>query len=170
MTLDERSARERRAQQMVMYGSAYEMLLKAMERYPRAMWEFRPSPTEFSIHEILVHITDSEANSFVRARRLIAEPGSGVLGYDEFGWAKKLNYHAQSVDDAVELFRWLRGNTYKLVRELPESVWSNTVVHSENGVMTMDEWLDVYTRHIPEHIAQMEHVYQAWLSQQGKGV
>ena len=156
MTLDQRR------QQIAIYGSAYDMLKNAMERYPREMWQYRPTPQDFTIHEILVHITDSEANSFVRARRFIAESGSGVLGYDEFTWASKLNYHAQSVDDAVELFRWLRGNTYKLIRDLPEEVWGSTVVHSENGVMTMDEWLDVYTRHVPEHVAQMERVYQTW--------
>ncbi len=162
MAQDERGAQEQRVQQIAIYGSAYDMVKNALERYPREMWQYRPSPQDFTIHEILVHIADSEANSFVRARRFIAEPGSGVYGYDESGWAKKLNYHAQAVDDAVELFRWLRGNTHKLIRDLPEEVWRSTVVHSENGVMTMDEWLDVYTRHVPEHIAQMGRVYQAW--------
>lgn len=157
MTLDERR------QKIVMYGSAYDMLLKAMERYPREMWQYRPLLNDFTIHEIFLHVTDSEANSFVRARHFIAEPGSTVSAYDEMGWASSLGYHAQSVEDAVELFRWLRGNTYKLIRDLPDEVWANSVNHPENGVMTMEDWLDVYTRHVPEHIAQMERVYQTWL-------
>lgn len=161
MTLDERR------QKIAIYGSAYDMLQNAMQRYPREMWQYRPSPQDFSIHEILVHIADSEANSFIRARRFIAEPGQPVLGYDEQGWAHSLNYHAQSPEEAVELFRWLRGNTYRLVRDLPETTWGNTVMHSENGVMTMHEWLDVYARHVPEHVAQMERVYQTWLSEKG---
>jgi hypothetical protein len=28
--------------------------------------------------------------------------------------------------------------------------------------MTMDDWLDVYARHVPEHIAQMREVYADW--------
>lgn len=158
MTLDERR------QKIVLYGSAYDMVKNALKRYPPEMWQYRPTPQDFTIHEIFVHITDSEANSFVRVRRFIAEPGSAVLAYDESVWASKLDYHAQLVKDAMKLFRWLRGNTYKLIRNLPDQVWSSTVVHSENGVMTMEEWLDVYTRHVPEHIAQMERVYQAWLA------
>jgi hypothetical protein len=35
-------------------------------------------------------------------------------------------------------------------------------VHPENGTMTMDNWLNVYERHIPEHLAQMQSVYEAW--------
>lgn len=152
-----------RRQKIVMYGSAHDMLLKAMERYPRDMWKYRPSPHDFTIHEIFVHVTDSEANSFVRARHFIAQPGSTVGAYDEAGWARALDYHTQSVQDAVELFRWLRGNTYKVIRDLADEVWTHTVNHPENGLMTMEDWLDTYTRHVPEHIAQMERVYQTWL-------
>ena len=35
---------------------------------------------------------------------------------------------------------------------------------SEDGAMTMDDWLDVYERHVREHIEQMEGVYQDWLA------
>lgn len=158
---------DERRQKIAVYGSAHDMLLKALERYPRAMWQYRPAPDDFTIHEIFVHITDSEANSFVRCRRFIAEPGSTVMAYDEMAWARALNYHAQSVENAVELFRWLRGNTVQLIRDLPQETWTHTIEHPENGTMTMDDWLDTYTRHVPEHLAQMERVYQAWSSEQG---
>jgi hypothetical protein len=32
--------------------------------------------------------------------------------------------------------------------------------------MTMDDWLDTYERHIPEHIEQMQAVYEDWLGAQ----
>lgn len=163
MTLDERR------QNIVVYGSAHDMLLKAIERYPREMWQYRPTAQDFTIHEIFMHITDSEANSFVRARHFIAEPQSTVSAYQEFLWANKLGYHEQSPEDAVELFRLLRGNTYKLIRNLPDHVWTNTILHPENGTMRLEDWLDVYTRHVPEHVAQMEGVYQAWLREREGG-
>jgi hypothetical protein len=162
MTLDERR------QKMVLYGSAHDMLLKALERYPREMWQYRPTEEDFTIHEIFVHVTDSEANSFVRARHFIAQPRSTVSAYDEVGWASKLGYHTQSVEEAVELFRWLRGNTTKLIRDLPDKIWKHTIHHPESGEMTMEDWLDTYTRHVPEHIAQMERVFQVWKAEQEK--
>jgi len=30
----------------------------------------------------------------------------------------------------------------------------------------MDDWLDVYDRHVPDHIAQMQAVFTAWQIQQ----
>jgi hypothetical protein len=111
---------------------------------------------------MLAHIADSEANSYIRCRKLIAEPGAAITAYDENGWATKLAYHEQSTDDALELFKWLRLKSYNLIRVLPESVWSHTIEHPENGTMTFDDWLGVYERHIPEHLAQMQENYQEW--------
>ena len=39
--------------------------------------------------------------------------------------------------------------TVRAHQDLPAAAWSNTVIHSENGGMTMDDWLDTYDRHIP---------------------
>ena len=146
------------------YGNAYAELVDALQQFPQEMWMFKPAPDRWSIHEIIIHIADSEANSYVRCRRFVAEPGEGVMAYDENRWAEALRYHAQSTEEAVELFKWLRLRSYRLIQSMPESVWSNTVLHPENGVMTMDDWLDVYERHVREHVGQMRANYADWLA------
>jgi len=153
---------EERARKIESYGKAGDVLVEALTRFPKEMWTFKPAPDQWSIHELVVHIADSEANSFVRCRRCIAQPGSGVMAYDEMQWARSLRYTEQSTADAIELFRLLRRNTYQLIRTLPESTWSHTIEHPENGTMTLDQWLDVYERHIPEHVAQMQANYDEW--------
>ena len=156
---------EDRKKKIESYGGAHLRMVLALKGFPLEMWQFKPAPDHWTIHEIIVHIADSEANSYVRCRRFLAEPGSTVLGYDGDRWARDLRYHEQSTDDALELFKWLRYKSYTLIKDLPESVWSNTVYHSENGLMTMDDWLDTYERHIPDHIAQMQAVYDYWTKQ-----
>src|SRR5947207_2335711 len=133
--------RAERQQKIESYGKAYETLTETIKEFPREMWHYRSQRDPWTIHEIIVHITDSEANSYIRGRRGIAEPGSMVLGYDENVWARALKYSEQSADDAIELFRWLRGNTYKLIRDMPDEAWSNTMEHTENGTMTLEDWL-----------------------------
>lgn len=119
------------------YGSAYQTLVEGLKRFPKEMWQFRPASDRWTIHEIIIHIADSEANSYVRCRRFIAEPGSTVLGYDEMKWARDLDYHSQSIDNALELFKWLRYKSYTLIKDLPESVWSNQVTHTQGGLILM---------------------------------
>jgi hypothetical protein len=104
------------------------------------MWQYRAQHVPWTIHEIIIHITDSEANSYVRCRRFLAEPGSSLMAYDENVWARELDYHAQSPDRAVEWFKWLRKNTYALIRDLPDDVWDQTAFLPENGDMTLVGW------------------------------
>jgi hypothetical protein len=87
------------------------------------------------------------------------------MGYNEPEWAKALTYHAHSTDEALELFKCLRRASYHLIQKLPDSVWSNTVEHPENGTMTLDDWLTIYEDHIPSHVEQMRRVYEEWAKQ-----
>jgi hypothetical protein len=160
---------EERSRKLKSYGAAHQQLTAALERFPQEMWQFRPAPDRWTIHEIIVHLADSDANSYVRCRRFLAEPGSTVLGYDENRWARDLRYHEQSTADALELFKWLRYKSFTLIKDLPASAWSNTVTHTESGVMTMDDWLDTYERHIPVHIAQIQANWEDWERQKGSG-
>ncbi len=144
------------------YGRAAAELEAVLSELPRAMWTYRPAPDQWTVHEIAVHIADSEANSYVRCRRFLAEPGAPLMAYDEVAWARELDYHAQSVEAAVELFRVLRRNTYHLIRALPEAAWTRVADHPENGPMSLDDWLDIYERHVREHAAQMRTARAAW--------
>jgi hypothetical protein len=154
-----------RHSKIALYQQAHELLTGALNQFPKEMWQYKPGPDRWSIHEIIVHITDSEANSYIRCRRFIAETGKPVMAYDENRWADLLNYHGQNPEDALELFRLLRRMSHRLIKDLPEAVWSNTVDHPENGIMTMDDWLSVYTHHVPEHIQQMQATHAAWLAE-----
>lgn len=159
---------EERREKIKSYAHAYDRLEAALVDFPKEMWDYRPDENDWTIHETLIHIADSEANSYIRCRRFIAEPGSEVLGYDESQWARVLRYGEQDAHDALALFRALRHSTYQLIRDLPDETWASTVIHSESGRMTMDEWLTTYERHIPEHVAQMRAVYETWRLEQNE--
>jgi hypothetical protein len=153
---------ERRRAMIESYGAAYDELVAALDTFPREMWQFKPAPHEWSVHEQIVHLADSEANSYVRVRHGIAEPTSRVAGYDQDVWAVALAYHDQSTEDALELFKWLRRMSYNLIRTLPDEIWTNTIEHPENGTMSLDDWLVIYEAHVRGHITQMQGVYEAW--------
>ena len=111
------------------YGNAHALLVEALSEFPKEMWQFRDVHGCWSIHEHIVHITDSEANSYIRCRRLIAEQGEPLMAYDENVWASSLNYHDQSIEDALMLFRWLRHKSYTLIKSLPAIVRDALVYH-----------------------------------------
>lgn len=153
---------QQREQKIESYGNAYNLLVDEIKKFPEDMWKFKPAPGKWSIHEIIIHLADSETSGYIRCRRFIAEPGSKVLAYDQDKWCNKLNYHQQSTEDALELFKFLREMSYNLIRSLPDPVWANVIEHSENGLMTMEDWLAIYEAHVPVHLKQMQRNYATW--------
>jgi DinB superfamily len=154
--------REDRRQKLESFGRAPELLAAALRQFPRKMWLYKPAPNHWSIHETILHLADSEANAYIRCRRLIAEPGKPVLIYDAGVWADTLGYFHQSTKEAFELLRRLRRMTYQLLINLPEQVWSNTAEQPEKGTQSLDQWLEMQERHIPYHIEQMRRNYEEW--------
>lgn len=153
---------EERAQKIEEYGNGHALLVEALDEFPEEMRQWRDEQGRWSVHEHYVHVTDSEVNSYVRCRRLIAEQGGTIMAYDQDKWASQLNYHEQSIDDALALFKALRQQSYRLIKTLPEPVWAHTAIHSEDGEVSLDDWLDTYTRHVAEHIGYMRESLEAW--------
>ena len=150
------------------YGRGFDLLTNALTKIPREAWSFRPAPNEWSVHEIIVHMADSESMSALRARKLIAEPGSTLMGYDEANWADVLGYKEQSVEDALEIIKLARKSTYELLKRQPDEVFTNSVTHPEypDEPYTFEQWLEIYSRHIPDHIDQLDRTYETWLDLQ----
>ena len=148
------------------YARAFDQLSEALDNFPPRMWQYKPGPDRWSIHEIILHIVDSEVNSYIRCRCFLAEPGKTIMAYDENRWAESLRYHDQSTAEALELFRLLRRMSFRLIAALPDDAWSNSINHPEGGTMTLDDWLTTYTHHIPEHIRQMQATCDTWKAEQ----
>ncbi|MCL5288507.1 MAG: DinB family protein [Acidobacteria bacterium] len=153
-----------RTEKIAAYAAGPALLADALKQFPREMWQWKPARNRWSIHEILVHLADSESNAYLRARRFLAEPGQPVMAYDQDLWAEKLDYHSQNPDDAVALVQLVRKMTHAIIRDLPDGVWARTALHPEHANYTFDRWLEIYSRHIHGHIEQMKKNHSAWLA------
>jgi hypothetical protein len=152
-----------RSRKIEEYGRGPDLLVEALAAIPRESWSFQPGPEDWSVHEILVHMGDSESMAALRLRKLIVEPGSTLMAYEESKWAKALNYLKQDADDSLQIIKYARHSTYRLLKTMPPEVFENSVKHPEQSEpYTVDRWLEIYARHIPDHIAQMNRAYDAW--------
>jgi len=145
------------------YGRGYDELATALASIPREAWSFKPSTEDWSVHEIIVHMGDSESMAALRIRKLIVEPGTTLMAYEEARWAAALDYQGQNADDSLLIVKLARQTTYRLLKSLPAAVFSQSVTHPESqDPYTFDTWLGIYARHIPNHVEQMKKAYEAW--------
>jgi hypothetical protein len=147
---------QERNKKIELYGRGYDLLKAALAVVPQEAMNFKPAPTEWSVHEVIIHIADSESNAALRARKLIVEPGGAIMAYDQDKWANTLNYHHQNLEDALEVTRLARKMTYELLKRQPDEVFIHSIVHPEyDEPYTFDKWIDIYSAHIPGHIEQI---------------
>jgi DinB superfamily len=155
--------RDERRLMLESFGRGPALLCAALRPLPKKMWLFQPSAGRWSIHEIILHLADREVNSYFSFRRLIAEPHREFSDFDAVQWAGSLGYFHQSTREAVEIIRRLRKMTYQLAIALPPAVWVRTVLHAQQGEITLEGWLEEQERHIPAYIDQIQQNYSLWL-------
>jgi hypothetical protein len=153
-----------RNEQLQRYENGPQLLAQALNQYPRHMWKYKPAHSKWSIHEILIHLSDSEIQSHVRCRMILAEPGSTISNHDEHQWSVGLNYLDRDVDEAIEAIELMRRLNNQLLKSVADSSWLNFCIHSARGKMTLEDWLVTYAAHIPHHIDQLTRTYDHWRS------
>ncbi|MGC1106302.1 MAG: DinB family protein [Candidatus Acidiferrales bacterium] len=151
-----------RQQVVELFGRGPALLADTLRRCPKKMWLYRPGLNRWSIHEIILHLADSEAYTYICSRQFIAEPGSGVVEYDASAWTASLGYFHQSTREALGLVSRLRKMTYQMLRFVPDTVWANTTQIPNTGTMTLDRWLELQANHIPHHIEQIQQNLADW--------
>ena len=108
--------------------------------------------------QVIHHVADSEAQSYARLRRLVAEPGTMIQGYDEAKWAenKDLNYKVVEVSHSIEVIAAVRRSSYLLLQRISAGTLNNTGIHSESGAYSVGDWISTYTHHPLEHAEQIK--------------
>ena len=162
-----RDPRERQIT-LELFGRGPELLSEALRGCPKKMWLYRPVDDRWSIHEIILHLADSEVEAYVLCRQFTAEPRSVVFTHDPFRWVSTLGYFHQSAKEALELIMRLRRMTCRILRYIPDPVWAHIALHPRKRIMTLEEWLGVQTQHIAHHIEQIHQNYAEWPKRKGR--
>jgi hypothetical protein len=115
-------------------------------------------PDGWSPRQIAHHMADSEAQSYARLRRLIAEPtGSLLQGYDESLWAENptLGYTELPIENSIAVYQAVRAASFDILKRMTMEDLERSGVHTESGHYTIMNWLQNYTKHARAHADQM---------------
>jgi hypothetical protein len=103
------------------------------------------------------HLADSEAQSYARMRRLVAEPGSVIQGYDEGKWAESatLGYRELPIQISLDVLRAVRASSLLILSRLTQEQLQNSGEHTESDTFTIEGWVKAYTNHPTDHAQQV---------------
>ena len=113
----------------------------------------------WTARQIVHHLADSEANSYIRLRRLLAEDDVLILGYDQDEWASRLHYD-RPIEPSLAVLDAVRLASTQLLRTLDDAAFERTGKHSESGDYGVDTWLAIYADHAHDHADQIRRARQ----------
>jgi hypothetical protein len=136
------------------YRAGYEQVRLALEGATPEELDRRPGPGRWTAREIVHHLGDSEMTSAIRLRRLIAEDGPAIQGYDQDEYARRLFYD-RPIEASLAAFKAARESTAEILDRLTPEQWGRTGTHSETGAYSVTGWLQIYAAHAHNHADQI---------------
>lgn len=155
MTPDERKVLVER------YKAGFGEVERALDGFPEASLTAHPIAGKWSAAEIVHHLADSEMQSAIRLRRLLAEPHPVIEGYDQDAWAARLRYQQRPLAPSLAAFRAARESTVRLLETMSEEEWRHLGWHTESGSYHAERWLEIYAAHAHGHAGQIRRLREA---------
>ena len=113
----------------------------------------RPGPGDWSILELVIHLTDSDSIAIDRMKRMLIEDNPPLLYADETAYVGLLASHEQSLEDALTLFEVGRRQFARVLRALPDEAFDRRGTHNRRGVLTVGGSVKDYIDHVDHHLA-----------------
>lgn len=136
------------------YRIGYGAVVSALDGLTDTELDRRPPDGGWTARQIAHHLADSETNSYVRLRRLIAEDGPYIISYDQDQWAERLHYD-RPIAESLAVLKAVREASLQLLASLSDADWAREGTHSDDGRYSVDQWLRNYAQHPHDHAAQI---------------
>lgn len=109
----------------------------------------------WTLRQVVHHVADSHMHSYIRTKFAVAEEHPAIKPYDEAIWADFDDAAAAPVEVSLTLLEQLHNRWVRWFRSLPEKAFQRTLLHPENGVMTLDLIVALYAWHGDHHTAHI---------------
>jgi hypothetical protein len=133
------------------YLAGVDTLKKAVAGMTSEQLKAKPVPGKWSTLECVCHLSDFEPILADRMKRIITHPKPLLMGADENLFAQLLSYNDRDLAEELSIVETTRRQMAKILAKLPSEAWTRMGNHAERGLLTLEQMLQIATRHIPHH-------------------
>ena len=112
-----------------------------------------PEVGKWSVHQLVIHLSDAELGFADRIRRVIAMDKPALLAWHENAFSERLHYEAQSTEDALELILLTRRQIARVLRKLPDTDFERIGIHDQRGPQTLAAIIGFADWHLNHRLA-----------------
>jgi len=148
------------------YTLGYEMLRKAIEGLNEDEFRYKPAADKWSIHQILIHVTDAEILATSRLKKVLAEKEPILISFDQNAWTNNLEYDLLDREQYLLLFKLLRSSMQTILDNLTNEQCERVGVYVDQERFTFKQLMEFRVQHVRGHLAQIERVKKAYQKNQ----
>src|ERR1022692_4756092 len=112
-------------------------------------------PGGWTVRQVVHHVADSHANSYIRFKLALTEDWPTIKPYDEAAWANLADSRQLAVDVSLEMTSALHGRWVALLESLSDDDFRKGYVHPERGRQDLATGLALYEWHSRHHTAHI---------------
>jgi uncharacterized damage-inducible protein DinB len=112
-------------------------------------------PGGWTVRQLVHHVADSHMNAYTRFRLAFTEENPIIKPYDEAKWAELEDARTLPIGVSLDLLDRLHDRLVALLRAQSSDVFQRSLSHPENGPMTVDTLLTIYSWHGRHHVAHV---------------
>jgi uncharacterized damage-inducible protein DinB len=110
---------------------------------------------KWTIRQIAHHIADANINAYTRMKLIATENKPILKPYNQDNWAATDDGKSAPIEYSITLSNGLHARWVRFLRSLPESSWTREGIHLENGKVTLEDVLRIYSKHGDSHVQQI---------------
>ncbi|MGM0780234.1 MAG: DinB family protein [Bacillota bacterium] len=144
------------------YSRGFTMLRESLSALSEEEIRYNPGKDKWSIHQIIIHITDSELVATHRMKKVLSEPEPLLPAPDQDAWASSLVYEQLDREQYLLLFKMLRSSMLPIIHNLTAEQLQRIAVYPDGARLTFKDLLEFRVGHIRGHLDQIERVKKAF--------
>lgn len=140
------------------YEEGVDRLVEAVQGLTKEQMDIPRAPGKWTIRQIVAHLADTEMVYTHRMRKVIAEGGGALTGFDQDQWVAELFAAEMPVSAAIGLIQSLRAYHVLVLRRLPLEAYERQGQHETDGSVTAFALLEKITNHLVHHVSQIDEI------------
>lgn len=140
------------------YSRGFTMLRESINELSEEEIRYNPGKDKWSIHQIIIHLTDSELVATHRMKKVLSEPEPLLPAPDQDAWASSLVYEQLDREQYLLVFKMLRSSMLTILHNLTTAQFERIAVYPDGARLTFKDLLEFRVDHIRGHLDQIERV------------
>ena len=112
----------------------------------------------WTVRQLVHHIADSHANSYMRFKLALTEDCPAIKAYDEAAWAELPEARTLPIEPSLNWIEAMHFRWVATLESMTDSDFEKTFLHPERGRMTLATNLALYDWHSRHHTAHITNL------------